>query len=64
MAEVMEWINAHPGSTDSCGLIVRYSPFNNYPMMLASTRAGIVLTVNQGSGFGRISSVEMYDPNL
>ncbi len=64
MAEVMEWIHAHPGATDSCGLIVRYSPFNNYPMMLASTRAGIVLTVNQGSGFGRISAVEMYDPNL
>jgi hypothetical protein len=64
MAEVIDWIHAHPGSYDGCGIIIRYSPFNNYPHMLASTKAGIVMTVNQGSGYGRIASVEVYDPNL
>ncbi|MDF2696692.1 MAG: hypothetical protein K0S65_5075, partial [Labilithrix sp.] len=54
----------HPGSYEACGIIIRYSPFNNYPHMLASTKAGIVVLVNQGSGYGRISSVEIYDPNL
>jgi len=64
MAEVIEWIQGHPGSYEACGIIIRYSPYNNYPHMLASTTAGIVLLVNQGSGYGRISSVEIYDPNL
>jgi hypothetical protein len=64
MAEVMDWIQTHPGSYEACGFIVRYSPFNNYPHMLAATKAGIVLLVNQGSGYGRISSVEIYDPNF
>jgi hypothetical protein len=64
MAEVIEWIQTHPGSYEACGFIIRYSPFNNYPHMLAATKAGIVLLVNQGSGYGRISSVEIYDPNL
>jgi hypothetical protein len=64
MAEVIEWIQGHPGSYEACGIIIRYSPYNNYPHMLASTKAGIVLLVNQGSGYGRISSVEIYDPNL
>ncbi len=63
MAEVVNWIQEHPGSYDACGFIIRYSPFNNYPHMLAATKAGIVLTVNAGSGFGRISSVEIYDLN-
>jgi hypothetical protein len=64
MAEVIDWIHGHPGSYDACGFIIRYSPFNNYPHLLAATKAGIVLTVNQGSGFGRISTVEVYDTNL
>lgn len=64
MAEVVDWLQKHPGTYDACGIIIRYSPFNNYPHMLASTTAGIVLLVNQGSGYGRISSVEIYDPNL
>lgn len=64
MAEVMTWIQDHPGSYEACGIIIRYSPFNNYPQMFASTTAGIVLLVNQGSGYGRIATVEVYDPNL
>lgn len=64
MAEVIQWIQDHPGTYEACGIIIRYSPFNNFPQMLASTTAGIVLLVNQGSGYGRISSVEIYDTNL
>lgn len=64
MAEVIQWIQGHPGTFESCGIIIRYSPFNNYPQMLASTTAGIVLLVNQGSGYGRIATVEIYDTNL
>ncbi len=64
MEVIMSWINSHPGADDACDLLVRYSAFNNFPMMLAAKKAGVVLNVGQGSGVGRITSVELFDPSL
>lgn len=64
MARVLEWIDAHPGTPQACGLIVRYSPFNNYPSQLISQSAGMYVYVKAGDGFGRVSTVVAYDTTL
>ncbi len=64
MALVLDWIQTHPSSQDNCGLIIQYSPFNNYPDYIASLPQGMLLKVNSGSGFGRIGHVEVYVPGL
>lgn len=64
MAEIQDWLRLHPGADSECELVVRYSAFNNYPVMLAAKKAGIVVNVGQGSGVGRITTIEMYDPSL
>jgi len=61
---ILDWIDAHPGSQDDCGLIVRYSPFNNYPDFVSSLTNGVRAAVSQGAGFGRIVDVVLFDPAL
>ncbi len=60
--EIIDWIQAHPRSYDNCGLIVRYSPYNNYPDFIASVTNGVMLGINSGAGLGRVANVEMFIP--
>jgi hypothetical protein len=64
MEEVLKWINGHPGSYEACGFIITYSPYNNYPLFLVAQKAGVLVSISTGSGFGRIASMEAWDPNL
>jgi hypothetical protein len=64
MATVIDWIEKHPGTRDACGLIVRYSPYNNYPHQLIAKEAGMYVIVKQGSGYGRVSTVVAYDRSI
>jgi hypothetical protein len=64
MATILDWIEKHPGSRDACGLMVRYSPYNNYPHLLHSKAASMYVIVKQGSGYGRVSTVVAYDSSI
>ncbi|MGZ3421165.1 MAG: hypothetical protein ACXVEE_25040 [Polyangiales bacterium] len=63
-ATILEWLDAHPGSRDACGIIVRNSPFNNYPDFITSLTNGVKLNMTQGTGFGRVDDVTIFDPAL
>jgi hypothetical protein len=57
-----DWIDAHPKAKDDCQIIIRYSPFNNYPDFITSLTNGVKLSVTQGSGFGRIVDATLFVP--
>jgi hypothetical protein len=59
---ILDWIAAHPGAQDACGLIVRYSPFNNYPDYVQSSVYGVRLGIEQSAGYGRVSQVTVFSP--
>jgi hypothetical protein len=59
---LLDWLTRHPGAQDACRIIVRYSPFNNYPDYITSQANGVKLAVNQGGGFGRVADVTLYTP--
>jgi hypothetical protein len=62
VADVLQWIDAHPSVTDSCGLIVRYSPYNNFVDYITSLTNGVRLGITQGGGFGRVVDVTLFVP--
>jgi hypothetical protein len=64
MSTLLDWINDHPGVYDACGIIVRYSPFNNFPDYLFSLSNGVNVNVTQGAGFGRVVDATLYVPGL
>jgi hypothetical protein len=64
MGEIIDWVQNHPGSYDNCNIIVRYSPYNNYPRFVSSVANGIILQGNSGSGFGRVHYVTLFTPGL
>jgi hypothetical protein len=59
---LLKWIADHPHATDSCGLIVRYSPYNNYPDYITSLNGGVRLGITQGGGAGRVVDVVLFVP--
>jgi hypothetical protein len=59
---VLDWLAAHPGTQDSCNIIVQYSQYDNYLDVIASLSAGVVVYINQGSGYGRVVGVQVFDP--
>ncbi|HEX8789916.1 MAG TPA: hypothetical protein VF765_03120 [Polyangiaceae bacterium] len=72
---VLEWLTDHPGdpfnasagqpsAQTSCGMIVSYSPFDNYPDSIWSLSNGVFLNSNHGQGFGRIVDVMLFNPNF
>ncbi len=73
-ADILQWLAAHPGDPGSattntnpsaqnaCNLIVRYSPFDNYPDFITSLTYGVSLATNQGMGFGRIVDATLFNP--
>jgi len=62
--DIQDWINDHPGVYDACDLLPRTSPYDGSLVQLTSKTAGVVLTVGQGSGVGRVVDVLFFDPTL
>jgi hypothetical protein len=60
---LLEWFDNHPGSYDSCGIIIRYSPFGNFVDYITSLQNGVRLGITQGGGFGRVNDVVLFVPN-
>ncbi len=61
---VLNWLNSVPQSYADCGIIVRWSPFDNYPTLIESTTNGVRLDVTQGGGLGRVVGANLYVPGL
>ena len=63
---ILDWLKNHPHAADpeKCSIITRYSPFNNYPDFITSLTNGVKVNISQGSGFGRVVDVTLYDPTL
>ena len=73
---ILDWMAAHPGgwsgsagaanpsAQSACGIIVRQSPANNYIDFITSKSNGVKLSINQGSGQGRVVDVVLYDPGI
>ena len=59
---LLDWIAQHQDAANQCGMIIRYSPFNNYVDYITSLSAGVRLSVTQGGGFGRIVDVTLFVP--
>ncbi len=56
---IIEWIDAHPGVYDACGLLIRYSPYDNFPDFILSTVNGVRIGVSQGGGYGRVNDATL-----
>jgi hypothetical protein len=61
---VLNWLNSVPSSYADCGIVVRWSPYDNYVNLIESTAYGVRLQVTQGGGLGRIVGATLYVPNL
>jgi hypothetical protein len=62
--EILAWIAGHPGAQDNCSIIVRYSPYNNYPDYITSLSNGVRLGIDQGEGFGRVTDLTLFTPGV
>ncbi len=62
ISAILDWIDSHPGVYDACGLIVRYSPYNNYPDYIISQTNGVKVGVTPGGGFGRVNDALLWLP--
>jgi hypothetical protein len=73
---ILDWLAAHPGGWNpgqgavdpsaqaACNIIVRQSPANNYVDYITSKTNGVKLSINQGSGQGRVTDIVVYDPGI
>jgi hypothetical protein len=61
---MLDWMIQHQTAVDECELIVRYSPFGNYPDYIASLLNGVMVGINQGGGKGRVIDAQMWIPGL
>ena len=59
---LLDWIDAHPGVYDACGLLVRYSPYNNFPDYIISRVNGVIVGVTPGGGYGRVNDATLFVP--
>jgi hypothetical protein len=59
---ILDWLVAHPGVQDTCNVVVQYSQYDNFLDVIASLSAGVVVYINQGSGYGRVVGVQVFDP--
>ncbi len=62
--EILTWISTHPTAQDNCTIIVRYSPFNNYPDYITSLTNGVRLGIDQGAGTGRVTDLTLFTPGV
>ena len=70
--DVLQWLTAHPGDPFNpaggvpsaqtyCGIIVRYSPFDNYPDFITSLTYGVQLSISAGFGKGRVVDATLFN---
>ena len=64
--DILNWLDAHPGSRTACNVFVRMSPYNNWPDYIWSTTNGVLLSIEPGAGGGppRVSDTTLFDPTL
>ncbi len=62
VATILNWLAQHPGSYQNCGIIVTYSPYDNYADYITSIANGVRLNITQGGGFGRVVDVTLFVP--
>lgn len=62
VAHLLDWINKHAQAASDCGIIVRYSPYGNYPDYITSVSNGVELGITQGGGFGRVVETDLFAP--
>ena len=60
--EILNWIADHPQAQANCNLIVRYSPFDNYPDYITSLANGVTVDIDQGEGLGRVVDLTLFVP--
>jgi hypothetical protein len=60
---ILDWLANHPGAQAACDIVVRYSPYNNYPDYITSRANGVKINISQGYGFGRVDDVTLYNTN-
>lgn len=76
-ARIIDWLAQHPGggfnpgsgtnypsAQSVCDIVIRYSPYNNYPDFITSRANGVKLDISRGEGLGRVVDVILYDPSL
>jgi hypothetical protein len=60
--ELLDWMIARPDATAACQMIVRYSPFGNYPDYISSLANGVTIGITQGGGKGRVVDALLFVP--
>jgi hypothetical protein len=58
---MLDWLNAHPSAYADCGIIIRYSPFGNYPDAVTSLTNGVRVGITQGGGKGRVVDATLWN---
>ncbi|MHB8419330.1 MAG: hypothetical protein ACYDCL_14730 [Myxococcales bacterium] len=59
---ILNWLNSVPKSYTDCGMVVRWSPYDNTVNLIESTTYGVRLNVTQGGGLGRVIGAHIYVP--
>ena len=62
VANILDWLESHPGTYSACQMVIRYSPFGNYADYITSLTNGVRLGITQGGGFGRVVDVTLFVP--
>jgi len=62
--DILTWIGDHPTAQDNCTIIVRYSPYDNYPDYITSLTNGVRLGIDQGAGTGRVTDLTLFTPGV
>ncbi|MGO8998918.1 MAG: hypothetical protein ACLQVI_36800 [Polyangiaceae bacterium] len=59
---IINWLATHPNAGNACQIIVRYSPYDNYPDFITSLTGGVRLDIEQGAGYGRVVDATVFAP--
>ena len=62
VANILDWLESHPGTYSACQMVIRYSPFGNYADYITSLTNGVRLGITQGGGFGRVVDATLFVP--
>jgi len=62
VGDMLNFLATHPTVYTSCGLIIRYSPYDNYADYITSLNNGVQVEVTQGGGYGRIVGATLFTP--
>ncbi len=60
VGSMLEWLTVHPEAYDACGLIIRYSPYDNYATTIQSGANGVSLGIDSSE---RISDAMLFTAN-